>query len=83
MLGVGTKVYCVRSIAFYHILLFSCIHFCDRLFHVLHLIFLCRLCDWPFGCYIGKPIIKIWIELNDGVVSALTPAISYFCCCAA
>jgi hypothetical protein len=27
MLGVGTKVYCVHSVVFHYILLFSCIHF--------------------------------------------------------
>lgn len=71
--GVGTKVYCAHSVLFHYILLF----------HVLLPIFLCCLCDWPFGCCIGKLIIKNWIESNDGVVSALTPAISCFCCCAA
>ena len=83
MFGVGTRIYCVHSVVFYCILLFSCVHFCGWLFHVLYLIFLCRLCDWPFGCCIGKLIIKNWTELNDAAVSALTNTISCFCCCAA
>jgi hypothetical protein len=76
MLGVGAKVYCVHSVVIYCILLFSLIHFCGWLFLVLHLTFLSHLCDWPVGCCTGKLTVKNWIELNAGVVSALTPAIS-------